>query len=90
MTTRFISTAGLGPNLVQLAVSDLAAASAILGKPRGAVLGLDVRELQGGASAQAAGPKAFDTYLGAIDAGLARLPGLTNRGYVLRRAAVKR
>lgn len=82
--------AAAGPNLVQLAARDLEAAQAVLRKPGGVVRGLDVRELAGGETAHAAGPRAFATYCGALDAGLKQLPGLTNRGYVLRRSAVKR
>lgn len=90
MTALFIDRAREGadnPNVVQLAVRDLEAASAVLRKPRGVVRGLDVRELAGGAAMLARGPVAFDRYCLALDAGLARLPGLVNHGYVLRRVA---
>lgn len=76
------------PNLVQLAIRDLGVAAAILRKPRGGVLALDVRQLAGGAHALAIGPRAFDVYCGAIDAGLARMRGLRNVGYDLTRGAV--
>lgn len=72
-------------NLVQLAVSDLTTAAAILRRPRGGVRAIDVRSLAGGAEALAAGPGAFDTYCGAIDAGLSRMRGLTSRGYYIER-----
>lgn len=74
------------PNLVELAVRDLGVAAAILRKPRGGVVGLDIRELAGGASAFATGPAAADVYCGAVDAGLSRMRGLVNHGYILRRA----
>lgn len=74
-------------NVVQLAISDLTTAAAILRTKRSGVNALDVRELAGGASALAAGPIAFDRYLAALDAGLSRVGGLTSQGYYLRRAA---
>lgn len=73
-------------NLVDAAITDLGTAAALLRNKRSGVVGLDVRELRGGAAALATGPAAFDTYLGAIDAGLARMRGLRNHGYVLRAA----
>ncbi len=93
MTALFIDRAREGrdnPNVVSLAVRDLNGAAAILRKSGGAVRGLDVRELDGGARMLARGPVAFSRYCSALDAGLARLPGLTNTGYVLRRAEVQR
>lgn len=75
------------PNLVELAVADITVAAAILRRPRGGVLGLDIRRLAGGARAEAIGPQAFDVYCGAIDARLSRMRGLTTHGYELRRAA---
>ncbi len=75
------------PNLVQLAIADITVAAAILRRPRGGVLGLDVRRLAGGAAALDIGPRAFDVYCGAIDAALGRMRGLTTRGYELRRAS---
>lgn len=76
------------PNLVELAIRDLGVAAAILRKPRGGVLALDIRQLAGGAQATAIGPRAFDVYCGAIDAGLGRMRGLRNVGYNLVRGAV--
>jgi hypothetical protein len=73
-------------NLVDLALADLATAAALLRDRRSGVVGLDVRELRGGAQAYAQGPQHFDVYLGAIDAGLGRMRGLTNHGYILRKA----
>ncbi len=90
MTALFIDRAREGrdnPNVVSLAVRDLNGAAAILRKSGGVVRGLDVRELAGGAAMLERGPVAFDRYCAAIDAGLARLPGLTNAGYVIRRVA---
>lgn len=78
------------PNIVELAVTDVATAAAILRKPRGVVLGLDLRRLAGGAQCQAIGPQAFDVYCGAVDACLSRMRGLSIHGYELRRAAVAR
>lgn len=72
-------------NLVNMAVSDLTTAAAILRKPRGGVLALDVRDLAGGRAAQEAGPQAFGVYLGAIDAGLSRMDSLSNHGYKIVR-----
>lgn len=76
------------PNLVELAVRDITTAAAILRKPRGGVLGLDVRSLTGGATALEIGPRAFDVYCGAIDLALGHTKGLTMRGYEIRRARV--
>lgn len=73
-------------NLIEMAVSDLGTAAALLRNKRSGVIGLDIRELRGGAAAFAAGPISADTYCGAIDAGLKRLRGLSSRGYVLRAA----
>lgn len=73
-------------NLIEAAITDLGVASALLRNKRSGVRGLDIRELAGGASALATGPRAFDTYCGAIDAGLARMRGLSNHGYILRKA----
>lgn len=73
------------PNLVELAVSDLTTAAALLRNKRSGVTGLDVRFLAGGAVAFGTGPNAFDCYTGAIDACLAKLPGLTNKGYYICR-----
>ncbi len=91
MTALFIDRAREGaadnPNVVSLAVRDLNGAAAILRKSGGVVRGLDVRELSGGAAMLERGPVAFDRYCSAIDAGLARLPGLTSYGYTIRRAA---
>lgn len=67
-------------NLVELAVTDLTTAAAVLRKPRGGVLALDLRDLAGGRLAFAAAPAAQDVYLGAIDAGLSRMRGLGNVG----------
>ncbi len=75
------------PNLVELAIRDLTVASAILRKPRGGVLALDVRNLAGGRAALDIGPRSFDVYCGAIDAGLARMRGLKSHGYDLIRGA---
>ncbi len=70
-------------NLVQMALGDLKVAERLISNK--AVRGLDVRELHGGAQVFAADdPRAADVYCGALDAGLSRLPGLTNRGYVVR------
>ncbi len=77
------------PNLVELAVADITVAAAILRRPRGGVLGLDIRRLAGGAAALDIGPRAFDVYCGAIDACLSRMRGLTTYGYDLRRTAVE-
>ncbi len=88
MSALFIDRAREGadnPNVVSLAVRDLNGAAAILRKSGGVVRGLDVRELDGGARMLARGPVAFDRYTMAIDAGLAKLPGLTNRGYTICR-----
>ena len=71
-------------NLVDLATRDLGTAAALLRNTRSGVRGLDIRELEGGAQAFATGPGAADIYCAAIDAGLRRLRGLTNNGYVLR------
>lgn len=73
-------------NLVEAAISDLGTAAALLRNRRSGVTGLDIRELRGGAAAFATGPKAADVYCSAIDAGLARMRGLRNCGYVLRAA----
>lgn len=70
-------------NIIEAAITDLGVASALLRK-RSGVEGLDVRELAGGAAAFATGERAFDTYCGAIDAGLRRMRGLRAHGYVLR------
>lgn len=75
-----------GPNIVSLAVQDLTVAAAVLRKPRSGVQGLDCRELAGGATCLAAGPTAFDVYAAALDSALSRIPGLTNRGYILHRS----
>lgn len=72
-------------NLVQLAIDDLGTAAALLRTQRSGVIGLDIRELAGGARALAAGPQTFDVYCGALDSGLARMRGLSNHGYILRR-----
>lgn len=77
------------PNIIELAVNDLTTASAILRKPRGVVLGLDIRRLAGGARCLAIGPQAFDVYCGAVDACLGRMRGLTTHGYELRRSVVR-
>lgn len=74
-------------NLVELAVSDLTVAAAILRRPRGGVLALDLRDLAGGRLAFAAAPAAQDVYLGAIDAGLSRMRGLGSRGYRIVRVS---
>lgn len=80
--------AAVGPNLVELAVRDLTTAAAVLRKPGSGVVALDVRDLAGGAQALATGPRAFDVYCAAIDAGLGRMRGLGTRGYrLVRRAA---
>ncbi len=70
---------------VELANGDLRAAAAVMNKPRGLIRALDVRILNGGLLAHEAGPAVFDAYCGAIDKGLADWPGLTTRGYELRR-----
>lgn len=75
-------------NLIEAAITDLGVASALLRNKRSGVTGLDVRELAGGAAALATGPRAFDVYTGAIDAGLRRMRGLKNRGYILCRAEI--
>ncbi len=76
------------PNLVELAIGDLTVAAAILRKPRGGVLALDIRNLAGARAALDIGPAAFDVYLGAIEAGLSRMRGLRAHGYDLVRGAV--
>lgn len=73
-------------NLVEQAITDLGTAAALLRNERSGVTGLDIRELRGGAVAFATGPAAQDVYCAAIDAGLARLRGLTSQGYILRKA----
>ncbi len=70
---------------VELANGDLRAAAAVMNKPRGLIRALDVRSMHGGRLAQEAGHAVFDSYCGAIDNGLADWPGLTTRGYELRR-----
>lgn len=74
-------------NLVDAAIQDLGTAAALLRNTRSGVVGLDVRELRGGAAAFTTGPQAQDVYLAAIDAGLARMRGLKAHGYVLRSRA---
>lgn len=74
------------PNLVELAISDLTVAASLLRSKRSGVVGLDVRELAGGAQAFSIGPRAADVYCAALDAGLSRMGGLTSRGYIIRKA----
>lgn len=78
----FIKRTGL--NLVDLAVRDTTTAAKLLRKPQSGVLGLDCRELSGGAAALRSGEGAFDTYLGALDVCL-RNAGLRNRGFIIHR-----
>lgn len=72
--------------LVDLAVRDLTVAAALLRRPRSGVVGLDCRELAGGAAALAAGPTAFAGYCSALDAAVSRIPGLRTANYSIRRS----
>lgn len=76
---------------IAAALDDVRVAAAVLSRTeRHGVVGLDIRELAGGRTFLS--PAAPDTvqcaYTGALDAALARLPGLTTHGYVIRRARV--
>ena len=84
MEPLFIKKDGL--NLVDLAVRDLTVAAAILRKPRSGVVGLDCRELAGGAAALAVGPNCFSGYCRALDAAVSRVPGLRTANYAIRRS----
>jgi hypothetical protein len=72
---------------VGAALDDLRVAHATLSRsPRHGIRGLDLRELAGGATMLLHHvPDVQNAYADAIDAGLRRMPGLTNHGYVLRR-----
>lgn len=73
---------------IAAALDDVRVASAVLSRTtRHGVVGLDVRYLAGGSRFLAASTphKIADAYTGALDAALARLPGLTTHGHVIRR-----
>lgn len=83
-----MSVTSHAPHIPQLAIADLTVAAALLRSRRSGVVGLDLRHLTGGAQCLAIGPRAWDTYCAAIDAGLSRMRGLTNRGFVLVKGQV--
>jgi hypothetical protein len=75
---------------IAAAVDDIRVVAAVLSRTqRHGIVGLDLRELAGGQVflRENVSDKIADAYTGALDAALARLPGLVAHGYVIHRVS---